>query len=61
MCSPSNVIAAERGERTSTMETLTLVTNRAYLRTCTANMDVPFYPNDLKTAIEPLAKKTKTS
>ncbi|KAG1150373.1 hypothetical protein G6F37_003638 [Rhizopus arrhizus] len=33
-------------------ETLTLVTDRAYVRTRTATIDIPFSPNGLKTAME---------
>ncbi|KAG1226222.1 hypothetical protein G6F35_003009 [Rhizopus arrhizus] len=35
-------------------ETLTLVTDRAYVRTRTTTIDVPFSPNGLKTAMEQL-------
>jgi hypothetical protein len=35
-------------------ETLALVTDRTYVRTRTATMDVPFSPNGLKTAMEQL-------
>lgn len=35
-------------------ETLTLVTDRAYVITRAATLDVPYSPNSLKTAMEPL-------